>query len=217
MDIPGLEFAAIIPKGDYVTVCLLGDEIDNALFQAFLNAPEVQTCMPSDWQADQFACQCSPRMNIRGAVAPYADRVVFIGDCGVSRLYKDGIGAAYRTAKAAATTAVFQGISAEDFRRHYWPACKAIETDNTIGKVIFFIADQMKKRRFARRALLRMIRSEQEREGASRRMSMMQWDLYTGSATYRDIFLRTLHPAFWLRFLRDNLVSLFTGEREDDR
>jgi len=217
LDIPGLEFAAIIPKGDYVTVCLLGDEIDNALFQAFLNAPEVQMCMPPGWQAGQFACQCSPRMNIRGAVAPYADRVVFIGDCGVSRLYKDGIGAAYRTAKAAATTAVFQGISAEDFRRHYWPACQAIETDNTIGKAIFFIADQMKKRRFARRALLRMIRSEQEREGASRRMSMVQWDLYTGSATYRDIFLRTLHPAFWLRFLRDNLVSLFTGEREDER
>jgi len=35
----------------------------------------------------------------------------------MSRLNKDGIGSAYRTAKAAAATAVFSGISANDFRK----------------------------------------------------------------------------------------------------
>ncbi|MFQ6102445.1 MAG: cyclic nucleotide-binding domain-containing protein [Anaerolineae bacterium] len=208
LDIPRLEFAAIIPKGDYVTVCLLGEEIDKELFQAFLNAPEVKEAMPPDWNLDQFACQCSPRMNVRGAMQPFGDRIVFIGDSGVTRLYKDGIGAAYRTAKAAASTAIFQGISAADFERHYWPACKTIETDNTIGKLIFFIADQIKQRRFARRALLRMVVGEQKKAGRLRRMSMIQWDMYTGSASYRDIFLRTLHPAFWLRFGWDMLMSL---------
>ena len=53
-----------------------------------------------------------------------------IGDCGVTRLNKDGIGAAYRTAKAAARTAIFEGVSAEDFRKHYWPVCQAISGDN---------------------------------------------------------------------------------------
>jgi len=28
LDIPRLEFAAIIPKGDYATVCLLGEDIE---------------------------------------------------------------------------------------------------------------------------------------------------------------------------------------------
>ena len=64
-------------------------------------------------------------MNIRGVAEPYADRIVFVGDAGVSRLYKDGIGAAYRTAKAAARAAVFQGVSADDFRRHYQPVWRA--------------------------------------------------------------------------------------------
>ena len=29
LNIPRLEFAAIIPKGDYVTMCLLGENIDS--------------------------------------------------------------------------------------------------------------------------------------------------------------------------------------------
>ncbi|MFQ5857940.1 MAG: hypothetical protein ACE5LU_20230, partial [Anaerolineae bacterium] len=143
---------------------------------------------------------------------PFADRIVFIGDCGSTRLYKDGIGAAYRTAKAAASTAVFQGISAEDFREHYWPACQAIDTDNTIGKLIFFVVGQIQKRRFARRAVLRMIVSEQQKEGGGRPMSTVQWDMYTGSGSYREIFMRTLHPAFWVRFLWDNLVSVISRQ-----
>jgi flavin-dependent dehydrogenase len=212
LDIPRLEVGMFIPKGDYVTVGVIGEKIDKELVQTFLEAPEVRQCLPADLRPDLFACQCSPRISLQGAVQPFADRLVFIGDCGVTRLYKDGIGAAYRAAKAAAATAVFQGISAEHFRLHYGPTCQAVERDNAIGKAIFFIAGLMKKRRFARRGLLRMIRSEQEWDGASRRMSMVQWDMYTGSATYRDIFLRTLHPAFWLRLLWDNVVSLFSGK-----
>ncbi len=216
LDIPRLEVGMLIPKGDYVTVCLLGEEIDKELVQAFLGAPEVRQCFPPDLRLDLFACQCSPRISVQGAVQPFADRMVFIGDCGVTRLYKDGIGAAYRAAKAAASTAVFQGVSAEDFRQHYGPACQAIERDNTIGKLIFFAVGQMQKRRFARRAILRMIVSEQQKEGGGRPMSTVQWDMYTGSATYRDIFLRTLHPAFWLRLLWDNVVSVIGSPPNDE-
>lgn len=201
LDIPRLEFAAIVPKGDYATVCLLGEEIDSELVQAFLSSPEVKETMPPGWHLDQFTCQCSPHINVRGAVQPFADRMVFIGDCGVTRLYKDGIGAAYRTAKAAATTAIFQGISAEDFRRHFWPACQVIATDNTIGRFMFAVIRQIQKWRLTRRAVLAMTESEQQKEGRRRRMSMVLWDMFTGSAPYREIFMRTIHPAFFARFL----------------
>ncbi|MBF8298652.1 MAG: hypothetical protein HW395_1309, partial [candidate division NC10 bacterium] len=59
LNIPRLEFAAIIPKGDYVTVCLLGEEIDNELVQSFLGSAEVKKTMPPGWSPDQFTCQCS--------------------------------------------------------------------------------------------------------------------------------------------------------------
>ncbi len=208
LDMPRLEFAAIIPKGDYVSLCMLGEDIDKELVQSFLEAPEVRGCFPPDMPVESFSCQCSPRINVRGAVKPFADRVVFIGDIGVTRLYKDGIGAAYRTAKAAATTAVFQGISAADFERHYWPSCQVIETDNTIGKAVFLVTRLIQKLRISRRAVLRMTIAEQHNKNSRQQMSTVLWDMFTGSAPYREIFLRTLHPSFLLRLFGNLAASI---------
>jgi flavin-dependent dehydrogenase len=208
LNIPRLEFAALIPKGDYVTMCLVGEEIGGELVQSLVETPEVQQRFPPNMDLAQASCRCSPRMNTRGAVQPFGDRIVFVGDCGVTRFNKDGIGSAYRAAKAAATTAIFQGISAADFRRHYWPFCRALNTDNIIGNLVFAIVGLIQKMRFTRRAVLRTVTREQQREGGHRRMSMLMWDMYTGGAPYREIFLRTLHPGFWAPFLWDIVVSL---------
>jgi hypothetical protein len=210
LNIPRLEFAALIPKGDYVTMCLLGRDIDKELVQSFMNSPEVQQCLPPGWQVPADFCHCSPKLNIRGATNPFADRLVFIGDCGVTRLYKDGIGAAYRTAKAAAITAVFEGVSAEDFRQHFWPACQYLATDNTIGRLVFAVTRQIQERRFLRRGVWRMVAREQQKEGGHRRMSMVLWDTFTGSAPYRSVFLRSLHPAFWLHLLWETLAGTWS-------
>jgi flavin-dependent dehydrogenase len=208
LNIPRLEFAALVPKGDYVSLCLLGEDIDSSLIQSVLDTPEVKECLPSDMHWEQGSCQCAPYINIHGAENPYANRIVFIGDSGVTRLYKDGIGAAYRTAKAAATTAVFHGISVNDFKRYFRPTCQAISIDNMIGKMVFAFTRQIQKRQFARRAVLRMVSSEQQKEGRSRRMSTVLWDMFTGSAPYREILIRTFHPFFLSRFLWDIAISV---------
>ncbi len=213
LNLPRLEFAALIPKGDYVTLCLLGHEIDRPLVQAFLDAPEVKRCLPPAWRVSDDSCHCSPWINVRGAVRPFADRIVLIGDSAVTRLYKDGIGAAYRTAKAAAVTAVFEGVTAKAFRRHYWPVCRAIATDNVLGKVTFAFTRQIQKSRFARRGMLRMVAGEQQQEGGRRGMSTVLWDLFTGSAPYREVLLRMLRPSFLGRFLREIVVGLWPLRR----
>jgi flavin-dependent dehydrogenase len=208
LNIPGLEFAAIIPKGDCASVCMLGEGIDKPMLQAFLESVEVKRCMPADWQSAVNACQCSPRISTHGAVRPFADRIVFIGDSGVTRLYKDGIGAAYRTAKAAAATAVFQGVSERDFRNHYWPVCRSIDGDNVLGRIVFGVTRVIQKQPVARAAMLRMVEREQSLPGKERGMSTVLWDLFTGSATYRDVFKRTLHPVFLGRLGRNLTASL---------
>lgn len=207
LGLPRLEFAAIIPKGDYATVCLLGREIDAGLVESFLNAREVRQCFPPDFRPPADFCHCSPAINIRGPVQPFADRFVFVGDSGVTRLYKDGIGGAYRAAKAAAKTAVFEGVSAADFHRRYLPVCRAISVDNDIGWVIFGVTGLIKSARFARRGVLKMTSREQEAVGLKRRMSGVLWDTFTGSAPYRDVFLRTLNPVFLGRFLYDTAAA----------
>jgi len=208
LDIPRLEFAAIIPKRDYVSVCLLGEDIDKELIENFMSSPEVRGVFPPAWDFDARSCNCSPRINISGAAQPFNDRIVFIGDSGVTRLYKDGIGAAYRTAKSAATTAVRQGISAQDFKEHYWPACRKIETDNMIGQVMFLVTRVIQGQKIARRAVLRMTADEQTDAGSKKRMSMVLWDMFTGSAPYREIFIRTLNPAFLARLVGDLAISV---------
>ena len=208
LDVPRLEFAAIIPKGEYVTIVLLGDSIDKTLVTNFLNTPEVRLCFPPDFAIPEEHCRCFPSINIKGSPQPYFDRVVFVGDCGESRLYKDGIGGAYRTAKAAAKTAVFEGVSAESFRRHYAPVCRALATDNAIGKMVFKATGLIRKLAWARRGMLRMVAKEQYSGTGSKRMSGVLWDTFTGSAPYRDVFRRTIHPMFLGRLLWNCVAAL---------
>ncbi len=212
LDLPGLDFAGIVPKGDRATVCFLGDDISEEVFAAFLDSPQVRQCMPPGWEPGQYICHCMPRMQIGGAIQPFAERMVFVGDSGVSRLYKDGIGAAYRTAKAAARTAIFYGIGRDDFQAHFWPICRAIADDNRFGKIIFAASRQVQHRGFARRGLRQMIIGEQGKPARRRRASSILWDTFTGSAPYRDIFQRTLHPAYIAEFIGHLAVSALEGD-----
>ncbi len=209
LKIPRLEFAAMIPKGEYATVCMLGKKIDKKLVQSFLNSPEVKRCLPSDWDFRQEVCRCMPKINIKGAAQPFGDRLIFVGDCGISRLYKDGIGAAYKTAKAAATTAVFTGISEDAFSQRFWPACQKLERDNRIGKLIFSSVGLIQSFPFARRAILRMVSKEQQNKGAPQRMSTSRWDLFTGSSPYREVLLRMAHPFFLSRLIWNIMIELW--------
>lgn len=210
LDLPRLEFAALIPKGEFVTMCLLGDDIDEGLVRAFLDAPEVRTCFP-DSRVPQNVCHCFPRINIRPARQPFADRMVVIGDSGVTRLYKDGIGSAYRTAKAAARTAVYSGISQEAFRAHYWPACRRITFDNALGHIVFTVSALIQRWRFSRRAVLRMTALEQQNGGRTRHMSSVMWDVFTGSAPYREVLLRTMRPSFMCSLVWNMLAANCLG------
>lgn len=205
LDLPRLEFAALIPKGDFATLCLLGEDVDEPLIESFLATREVKSCFPGA-VVPTPACHCFPRINVRAAVRPFADRIVWIGDSGVNRLFKDGIGSAYRTAKAAARTAVFHGISAADFEKGFWPECRTLIADNRIAKLIFGVTTLIQRLRFLRRGVLRMTAREQREAGENRHMSSVLWDVFTGSAPYREILLRTFHPAFPLRLMW-NLVA----------
>ena len=207
LNIPRLEFAALIPKGDYVTMCLLGDGIDNGVADAFAASSEVRSVMPAGWKPDDPACQCRPWMNVRGVDRPCGDRVVFIGDSGVTRLYKDGIGSAYRTAKGAATTALFHGVSERAFHDHYLPVCRAIANDNRVGRIAFSLTRAVQRVRPLRAAMITITRDEQR--GGQNRMSAALWDMFSGSAPYSEILPRMIAPPLIARWLRVLPRTLF--------
>ncbi len=209
LKLPRLDFAALIPKGDFVTLCLLGSDIDQALIRSFFKHPEVQCCFPPGWSAPKDVCRCSPKMSIGEARQPFTDRVVLIGDCAASRLYKDGIGAAFRTAKAAARTAVFSGISAKDFARRYLPDYRKISRDNLYGKYIFSVIHLAKHVSFSSKIIIEALIAESGKPAARQYMSTVLWDMFTGSAPYRDIFFRILRPGFLASYLAASMRALF--------
>jgi flavin-dependent dehydrogenase len=205
LNIPRLDCAAIIPKGDYLTVCLLGRGVNQEVVDVFFQNPAVGRCFPPKWDPSKGACHCSPKINERQATHPFTNRVVLVGDCGVTRLYKDGIGAAYRTAKAAAKTAIFSGVSVEDFHKQYWPVYRSIVRDNRYGRLIFTVVHGIKAFRPVLRGVLKMVATEQSAPHAPKRMSTVLWDMFTGSAPYRETFYRTLAPGFLGSLARESL------------
>jgi flavin-dependent dehydrogenase len=201
LDLPKLDFAAIIPKGNYVTMCLIGDNITPDFVDSFVHNPVVREYIPVKQDNIDGACHCSPRASLCNTIHPFTDRILFIGDCGITRFNKDGIGSAYRVAKTAAATSLFSGVSASDFRRGYWPIYQSINRDNIFGRILYSVVNMIKKSRLLTRSVMRVAVNEQQGAEREHRMSRVLWDMFTGSAQYREVFLRCLHPAIWGRLL----------------
>jgi len=210
LNLPNIKFGALIPKQTYVTLVLLGADIDHKVVSQFLNTKAVRSCFPPDLNLDAaMACQCYPFINIKGAKLAHSNRVVLIGDSSTSKLYKNGIGAAYITAKAAATTAIVHGISESHFNKYFQPACNKLQNDNRLGKFIFAITSIIQKSSILKSAMLRIVIKEQKMKREKRLLSSMLWDTFTGSAPYNSIFYRFLHPRVMASFIWYTIVSLF--------
>jgi len=192
---PHIKFGALIPKNHFVTLVMLGSEINQEIVRKFIQSETVKSCFPKNMDLDSVnACQCYPFINITGAKSAFGDRFVLLGDSGSSKLYKNGIGAAYITAKSAARAAVFTGISEKAFRTTYGKTCADLNLDNRVGKLIFMVTTIIQKSMILKKGLQRQVRREQKKISTKRRMSSVLWDTFTGSASYRNILLRTLHP-----------------------
>lgn len=215
LNLPGIKFGALIPKGNFVTLVLLGTGVTTEIADRFLHAEAVRNCFPEGVLPTPVnSCLCFPMINIGNAKSPYADRVVLIGDSSSSKIYKNGIGAAYLTGKAAAEAAVANGISVQDFRTSFQPTCSKLDRDNAAGKLIFFITTVIQKWSFLKKVLFRMVVKEQEKEKGRREMSMMLWDTFTGSAPYLNILLRGLNPLLWFRLFGNIVIHIFSLKKK---
>jgi hypothetical protein len=104
---------------------------------------------------------------------------------------------------------VYHGVSARALEQHYWPALRSIANDNRFGRIIYLVTTIIQHVVFIRRGVLRMVRREQSPLAPPARMSSILWDTFTGSAPYRDVFIRTLHPLFIGQFLADIVAGMF--------
>lgn len=203
LPVPGMKFAAMIPKGSYVTTCILGKDMDSKTVENFFNHDTVRKILPKGADVKP-KCRCLPRMSISTPKIPFTDRIVMCGDAGSTRLFKDGIGAAYLMGKALAKTVVFDGVSKEHFREGYYPTYKEIKTDNYFGRYLFWITDLYKKYSIMTKGMLAVVEDEQEDPGNPRILSTILWNMFTGNERYKNIFKTAIslpmHIDLWREF-----------------
>jgi hypothetical protein len=75
--------------------------------------------------------------------------------------------------------------------------------------VIFGITRLIQRMSYARRGVLRMTHAEQISPSRARRMSGVLWDTFTGSAPYKDVFRRFVHPVFLARLAWETVAGAF--------
>ncbi|MCZ7665235.1 MAG: hypothetical protein M5U22_20940 [Thermoleophilia bacterium] len=197
-----IEMSSLLPKGQIVTIVLLGKSVDEAgpgqypqLVKRFLEQPHIRRLIPPNANL-RPVCLCHPGMTVRMAGQGVGDRVALIGDMAVARLYKDGIFSAQVTASALADCVLEQGIDRESLRRSYWPVVEQIHRDNGFGRIVFFLNRLI----FSRPLLSRMgyqalITERKTRPKDKRRLADVMWRTASGDDTYRSILLQMLHPS----------------------
>jgi flavin-dependent dehydrogenase len=201
---PGLIFGALIPKGRYANISLLGHKLPASAISDFLEGQGLLSLFP---ERVPLLCSCRPRVAVSAALGYYADRLVVVGDAAVTRLYKDGIGAAFQTAEAAARTAIQQGISRHDFAAGYRPVCRRISLDNFYGRLLFHLWAITRRSPFLLDTWQQMILAETDLPPAAQIYTRIVWSMFTGDEAYQRVFwLLFRNPAF--RPLWQSLVKI---------
>jgi flavin-dependent dehydrogenase len=212
LPIKNIKFAIMIPKETYVTLCILGKEINANVVDNLINHEVVRGVLPSTDKYER-SCLCLPKMNVKAPLVPFTDRVVSCGDAGSTRLFKDGIGAAYITGKAAAKTAVFHGVCKQHFQEYYYPVYRSIVADNWYGKPLFSVTDLYGRHKIMTKSMLAVVRKEQEDSGSLKTLSTILWDMFTGNEKYKNIFRRSINLKMHINLLGEFAKALSRREQ----
>ncbi len=201
LGIPGVRFGALTPKGEFVTLTLVGDrDLDRDDLTQFLDHPRVQDVLGRHVDTDGI-CTCFPRLPHTASRRPYTDRLVVIGDAAVSRHYKNGIASAFMTARTAAETILEHGYSRRMLRRHYGAFVRTVSRDNLAGRFFYWLNDRIIDTPIMAETQLRVVLEHPDRR-VRIRMHRVLWSLFTGNEPYTHTLRRLVTPALqWRLFL----------------
>ena len=191
-----LEHTALIPKGRFLTVAMMGKAIDEAalprdnqrIVQAFLTLPQINRILPGIATAP-MTCACVPRMTVSTARSPFADRLAIIGDAVGSRLNKDGLFSAHLTASRLAQAVLHDGIDKYALARGYGKTIRWLAADNRFGRMVFGFSRVAFTRPMMSRVFYQAFATEYKvRDESSRPLAAVLWKIASGTADYQEVF-----------------------------
>ena len=141
--IKGIEFGAITPKMNHLTVNIAGMAINSGLMDRFLDYSPVREILPPSFgHHENRPLYFKGKFPFGTGKGFYGDRYVIVGDAaGLLRPFKGkGVNTSIVTAIRAAKTIMLHGISAEAFERYYRDRCKEVIDDIPYGKILRWLA-----------------------------------------------------------------------------
>lgn len=148
--LPQIEFGAITPKGNHLSLNIAGKKVDSDMMDKFLNLPLVRKVLPAnmnDILPDLYYFKGKfPTLPAKGV---FGNRYVMIGDAaGLNRPFKGkGINSAVITGIMAAEVIMNHGISKEALNK-YLKSCSELTCDIPYGKTLRFLTNQCSKHGF---------------------------------------------------------------------
>jgi hypothetical protein len=206
-----LEHTALVPKGRFLTVAMIGKCIDEASFPRdsarlvhdFLTLPQIERILPGIETAP-IACACAPRMTVTTAKSPFGDRFAVIGDAVGSRLNKDGLFSAHVTASRLAQNVLHDGIDKQALAKGYGKAIQWLAADNRFGRMAFGASRVAFTKPMLSRITYQAFATEcKVRDERSRPLSVVLWKIASGTADYREV----LHDMCRFGVLRSVVVG----------
>ncbi len=190
-----IEHTALIPKGRYLTVAVIGGCVDRAvlpqdskrIIEAFLALPQIDHILPGIGSAP-LGCVCAPSMTVYAAGSPYGDRFAIIGDAVASRLNKDGLYSAYITAERLAHAVFDEGIDARSLKRGYAREIRRLANDNLFGRIVYAVSRTAFTMPLLSRVAYQAFATEYKVQSKGERpVSRMLWKIASGAADYGEV------------------------------
>lgn len=206
--LPHVEFGAITPKGNHLSLNIAGKKIDADMMDKFLNLSYVRKALPENLD------DCLPHLYYFKGKFPtlpargvFGDRYVMIGDAaGLNRPFKGkGINSAVITGIKAAEVIINRGISKSAFH-HYLKECCELTDDIPYGKILRFLTIQSKKY-----GLLDGVLETAKEEQLLRRAF---FSIVSGQETYKKTWKETRNFKLLIRTFFRTIAAKFSKKKK---
>ena len=196
LSIKGMEFGAVTPKQDHLSVNIAGKDVSAKVMLEFLRSAPVQRFLPHKRLKDKPLEYFKGKFPIAPARNLFGDRYVTIGDAaGLIRPFKGkGINSACLTGDFAARTIMNAGVSRKAFQ-NYIEQCSELTGDLWYGRVLRTMTNISTRVKFMDR-LLKIA----ERDPVF--MDCM-FNCVSGQLPYRKIFENTISLKLGLSFSQE--------------
>ncbi|MEK9629384.1 MAG: NAD(P)/FAD-dependent oxidoreductase [Nitrospinota bacterium] len=190
----GLEFGAVTPKGDHISINIAGRKVTSQVMLQFLRSDPVQRFLPPHKRREKPLNYFKGKFPIAPARNLFGDRYVTIGDAaGLIRPFKEkGINSAILTGTFAARSIMRHGVSRKAFEENFYEDCWELTQDLPYGRVVRVLTNLATDLKFMDQMI--------SLAASDKSFMKAMFNSVSGHLSYKRIILETASPSLAINF-----------------